>query len=133
MTVPGFRLPAAVRQFLTRAVDNAQQLEIVMLLRRDAEHYANAAAIGDRTGLTSAAAADALEALAGRGILDVRLTDTIKYRYSPATDEQRRAFDSIAELWRTDRHVLIDTLAAKRHVLKDFSDAFRIGKDKHRA
>jgi hypothetical protein len=125
-------LPAASRRLLERDIDGIEQLEIVLLLHRHADRYWNAEAAADRVALPVAVVRTALEALAGRGFLDVRLTDSIKYRFSPVTDHQRDAFEPIAALWSTARPAIVEALTAKRQALKDFSDAFRFGSGNRR-
>jgi hypothetical protein len=125
-------LPPGARRVLERDLEGIEQLEVVLLLRRYTDRYWDAEMVAHRVGLPVQPIVSALEALARRGFLDVRLAGSIKYRYSPAAPEQREAMDAIASLWRTSRAVVLDAFTTKRQALRDFSDAFRLGKDTRR-
>ena len=123
-------LPPAARHILTHAIRGVEELQVILLLHRHADRYWDAEAVADRVGLQASRASAALEALAGHGFLDVRLTDVINNRYNPATPEQLDLLESIASLWRADRTALLELLTMKRRALTDFSEAFRLRKGK---
>lgn len=129
MSAPDVRIPPAVRRFLARSIKSVEQLEVILLLQRAPDRYWDAGAVADYLAMRPDHAAASLEALAGKSLLDIRLGQTIKYRFNPIADEQTRCIRSLAELWRDDRQGVIREVTAERHTLRDFSDAFRIGKD----
>lgn len=129
MYASGERLPAAVRRFLERSIKSVEQLEVLLLVLRARDRYWDADAIADHLGLRRDHAASSLEALAGQNLLDVRLSESIKYRYGPATPSQDEIVRQIGDLWRDQRHQIVTEVTTKRHALRDFSDAFRIGKN----
>ncbi len=127
MTDSGPRIAATVRRFLYRSIANVEQLEVALLVQRFPNRFWDAAAVGEDLGLPERRAAAALEALAGQSLLDVRVGETLKYRFNPVTPEQRTAMRLLAELWREHRESLVRAVATKRRALRDFSDAFRLG------
>jgi DNA-binding MarR family transcriptional regulator len=122
-------LPASARRLLERDIDNVEQLEVLLLLRRNADRYWDAEAAADRVGLAVPLVTTALDALARRGFLDIRVSDAIRYRFSPARQEQGEALDALASSWWTARAEIVEALTAKQQAIRDFSDAFRIRKD----
>jgi hypothetical protein len=68
--------------------------------------------------------------LARRGLLDVRLSADVVYRFSPATATQSEGVTATVEAYREHRNAVLAFLtSARRPSLKDFSDAFRLSKD----
>jgi DNA-binding MarR family transcriptional regulator len=120
-------VPPEVRRFLAASIDKVEELEMLLLVQRAPDRYWDADAIADHLGLRPSDVARSLEALAGKNFLDVRLGETIKYRYGPMTSVQRDALRQIQELWRDQRQQIVAQVASKRQALTDFSDAFRIG------
>ncbi len=122
------RIGGSLRRFLAESIGTVERLEILLLLRRQSDRYWDARAVSHRLDLESDLAAASLEALARHNLLDVRLTDTIRYRFAPATAEQRTHADRTAALWRESRESVVRALSGARRSLADFSDAFRLGK-----
>ena len=122
----GARVPADVRRFLNRTIDSVEQLEVLLLLQRGSERYWDAVLIAENLGLRQGDAASALESLARQNLLDVKLGQTIKYQYAPASAAQRDAIRQLGELFRDHRQQLLNEVAARREALRHFSDAFRI-------
>lgn len=125
-------LSRSAQHLLERDVDNIEQLEVLLLLRQAAERYWDAEAVADRLGLAVPVVAAALEMLGRRGFCDIRLADSIRYRFSPAREEQGEAIAAVSSSWRTDRTAILEILIAKQQALRDFSDAFRIRKGPRR-
>jgi hypothetical protein len=124
-------LPDAVRQFLERRVETVEQLEIILLLQRQAARSWNAADVADALGFEEVAAAGHLEALGRRDLLDVRLGQNVRYRYSPATPELDAVVKQVADAYRYRRGAVLAFVTARRRrgPLQDFSDALKITGD----
>jgi hypothetical protein len=126
-------VPADVHRFLTGSIDSVEQLEVLLLVQRTPDRYWDAAGIADHLGLRQRDVAGSLEALARKNLLDVRLGETIKYRYEPATAPQRDVVQQINELWRDQRQQIVAAVAIERDGLNDFSEAFHLrGRDADR-
>lgn len=123
-------LPANVRRFLDKRVDGVEQLEILLLLSHHADRSWDAAAVADALRLTARAAASHLEALARRELLDIRVGEDMRYRYSPVTEGQAAAVKRLAAIYRDNREQVLALVTARRlRSLQDFADAFRIHED----
>jgi hypothetical protein len=126
------RLPDPIRRFLKGAVSSVEDLEIVLLLRRNPERYWDAESVSDRLEISPQLAAASLETLARHNLLDVRLSDVIRYRYNPMTGDELALVNALADAWRHDRALVMKELTANSRSLSDFSNAFRLGKNERR-
>lgn len=123
-------LPAAVRRFIERRIEGIEQLEILLLLHREAARYWDAASVAQSLQLTERNVADHLEALGRQALLDVRIAAAVVYRFNPATPTLALEVKKVADAYRERRGELLALLTPYRHrSLKDFSDAFRFTKD----
>jgi hypothetical protein len=122
-------LSPVVRRFLERRIDDVEQLEIVLLLQQHAERWWAAADVAPALRLVERRAAKQLEILGGRHLLDVRLSDDVRYRFSPATPELEAAVKQVADSYREHRAETVAFVSRGRRSLRDFSDAFRIKRD----
>jgi predicted ArsR family transcriptional regulator len=123
-------LPPSVRRFVQRRIDTVEQLEILLLLQHHADRSWNAARVADALQLTEPAAAEHLEALGRRDLLDVRLSSDVVYRYSPATAELAGIVAQVVDAYREHRGDVLRLVTGRRlRALRDFSDAFRLGDD----
>ena len=126
------RLPDPIRRFLKEAVTSVEDLEIVLLLRRNPERYWDAESVSDRLEISRQLAAASLETLARHNLLDVRLSDVIRYRYNPMTGGDLASVNAVADAWRHDRALVMKELTANGHSLSDFSNAFRFRRNERR-
>jgi hypothetical protein len=123
-------IPREVRQFLERSIEGVEQLEILLLLSHYPERSWDAAAVADQLRLTPRIAAAHLEALGRRALLDVRIGDAVRYRFSPLSEQQAALVRQLAALYRDARGPILAFVAERRRrALEDFADAFRIGED----
>ena len=107
-----------------------EQLEIILLLQRHAERSWDAAEVGEALGLDQRDVAHHLEVLGGRDLLDVRLGDDVRYRFSPGSPGAAAAARRVADAYRVNRGAVLAFVTARRHQsLKDFSDAFKLTED----
>ncbi|HZT75661.1 MAG TPA: hypothetical protein VFA27_03325 [Vicinamibacterales bacterium] len=123
-------LPAPVRRFLQRSIDSIEHLEIVLLLQHHRTRTWTGADVATALQLSPRAAAADLETLAQRSLLDVRIDEDVRYRFAPATPELTAVLKQVAECYRDRRGEVVAAVANRRQALRDFSDAFRIRKDR---
>jgi hypothetical protein len=80
--------------------------------------------------IPDSAAARCLEALASRGLLDVRIASEVLYRFSPANNAVACDMEGLAEVYGQSRGPLVAFVTSqRRRSLKDFTDAFRITRE----
>jgi DNA-binding MarR family transcriptional regulator len=126
-------LAPRVRRFLERRVDNLEQLEITLLLYQHQHRSWTANDVADALRLSTASAAQHLEILGQRALLDVRIDEDVRYRCGPATADLAADVKQVAEAYRdARREVVAFVLSLGRRSLRDFSDSFKITKDDDR-
>jgi hypothetical protein len=76
--------------------------------------------------LPAAAAAAALETLASRNLLDVRISDAVRYKLDPASPQARACLErTLAVAWQ-NRGDVIRAIVQRPAAAQDFADAFRV-------
>jgi hypothetical protein len=74
-----------------------------------------------------------LDRFVARNLLDVRISDDVRYRFSPGPAGLREATDAFVEAFqRAPALVMQLLLPSRRRSMEDFSDAFRIRRDDDR-
>jgi len=126
-------LPLRVRRFLERRVDNLEQLEILLLLHHRQHRSWTASDVADTLQLSKSSAAEFLEILCQRALLDVRVDEDVRYKYCPATPELAADAKLVTDAYRgSRREVTAFVLSLGRRSLRDFADSFKLTKDDDR-
>ena len=126
-------ISAQTRHAIATHVRTVDELEVLLLLGRDDQRYWSAAAAASSTGLPHPAVGRVLEVLASRGLLDVRLSGEVLYRFDPATIETKKAADAILDAGsRQHAAVLRIILALPNRAITDFADAFKVNRGRNR-
>lgn len=119
-------LPPDLRAFLHTCIESIEHVELLLMMR-GSERIRTARDVATELRITSAAARRALETLAARGLLEVRVGDETGYRYGPKSDELGRYCDSLAQHYITSRHEVLRFVAMdSRLSIKRFADAFKL-------
>lgn len=120
-----------LRRFLAEEINSPEQLEILLLLHREAPREWTAQEISQQVYTVPAAATMSAEHLAARGLLAARGTANPLYRYEPRTDELRARMDELAEAYTADRVGVIKAVfETPADPLRTFADAFRLRGDR---
>jgi len=82
--------------------------------------------------MPEAEARAALEHLAARNLLDIRIGRDLRYQFRPGTLELREAARAAAEAYRRHPIDLARLVSPERRSITDFADAFRIRRDDDR-
>ena len=120
------QLDAATRQTVLRYVRTFEDLETLLLLARDANRFWSVTAAASQLGLSETSARKALDALASRNLLDVRLGEDVLYRLDRNTPATARALETILDAARRQRTAVLSAIAGSGRAIGDFADAFRI-------
>ena len=75
---------------------------------------------------SSALKPSALEALASRSLLDIRIAGAVLYKLDPASDDSRALVEQTLAAARADRATVLKLILTGRSVAQDFADAFRV-------
>ena len=111
---------------ITACVRSFEELEVLLFLAGNRERYCSAVMIATETGLPAAAAGVALETLAARNLLDVRIADAVRYKLDPASAEVRTCLDRTLDAAWKNRAEVMRAIALRPSALQDFADAFRM-------
>jgi hypothetical protein len=88
-------LTAATAAFLRASVQSDVEIEILLAMARDESRWWNAPQLTEELAVSEADVAMALEGLAARNLLDVRIGNTLGYRFSPLHAAARRAVEEV--------------------------------------
>lgn len=117
-------LPQNVYAFLLEHIDSLEQLEVLLLMRKDPRSW-SAAEIARELRIMPDSAGNRMSNLALRGI--VTEDGTSRYRYSPRSPELDRDVAGLATAY-AERRVTVINLIATKHLerIKSFADAFKL-------
>jgi hypothetical protein len=124
--------PEEVRRFILETINSVEQLEVLLLLRREAEQDWSAAAVGQALSTSTAAAGMRLTDLTSRGFLAATSAGSeTTYRYASVAPERERLVDLLATTYAERRVAVISLIYSKPNdQVRAFADAFRLRKDK---
>ena len=116
-----------VEEFLRAHIACVEELELLMLLVASVGRWWDATSSSRELGVPVARARAGLDALASHNLLDIRITEDVRYQFRPGTPELEAAALALAAVYhRTPAPVVhLVTRAAPRSV-RDFADAFRL-------
>ncbi|CAN5729898.1 hypothetical protein BH23GEM6_BH23GEM6_21640 [soil metagenome] len=125
-------LSPEVRRFLAERIDSAEQLDILLLLAKQAERDWTALEVSQAIYTVPASATMRLESLVSAGFVTSSGESDPGYRYAPESDPIRQQIAALAEAYRSDRVSVIKFIFAKpADPVQSFADAFRLrGGDK---
>jgi hypothetical protein len=120
------RVPREVRRFIAGNIDSVGQLEVLLLIRSDAERYWSAAEVSRALRSGRSWAEVQLEYLRVEGLLEAGESNDPRYRYDPARPELEPVIARLSEAFESQRAEVI-RLVFSRHPserLRAFSAAF---------
>ena len=127
----GNGIPEEVKVFLANNIDSILELEILLLLRADAQRAWTAADLAKELKIDPAWAEEQLIRFSARGVLWRTDQSPIQFRYAPA-EALDATIARVAEAYVSHRVSIIGLIFSKpTSNLKTFADAFRIRKDKN--
>ena len=117
-------LSSPAREFVRSHLGSLIQLDAALLLQSDAEVWWNAERLAAALRVPVDAGREALEALAARNLLDVRIATDLTYRFAPW---HTRAAELMGEI--AAHHYEAREIAARGGTAAQrFADAFRLRK-----
>jgi hypothetical protein len=118
-------LSAPAKEFVRSRLSSLIQLDAALLLQSDAEMWWSAERLAASLRVRVDAAREALEALAARNLLDVRIATDLTYRFAPWHTSVAELMTEIAAHHYEAREIVArGGTAAQR-----FADAFRVRKN----
>jgi hypothetical protein len=125
--LPGEFISGDLRDFVLRHIDSIAQLEALLLLRRNPNEPWTAERSAKRLYISETEASSILERLCGDGL--VSCADG-QYCFSGQSEEQREMVDHLADMYARHLIPVTNLIHSKPRRLREFSDAFKIRKDR---
>ena len=116
-----------LRDFILRHIDSIAQLEALLLLRRNSGETWTAAKAAARLYISENEATNVLEHLCSADLLSC---SDGQYRFAAQPDEQRKMVERLAEFYGRHLIQVTNLIHTKPRRLREFSDAFKIRKDR---
>jgi membrane carboxypeptidase/penicillin-binding protein len=120
-------LTADAREFARTRLGSILQLDVALLLRARGDSWWTVERVAEELRIGVDVARQALESLASRNLLDVRIANDLAYRYAPWHESAARLMTEIAANHYEAREIVARGAAAS--VATRFADAFRIRKN----
>ena len=116
-----------LRDFILRHIDSIAQLEALLLLRRNSGETWTPGKAAARLYISESEATNVLEHLCSAGLLSC---SDGQYRFADQSDEHRQMVERLAESYGRHLSQVTNLIHAKPRRLREFSDAFKIWKDR---
>lgn len=131
--MPSRSLPPEVVAFAAEYVASRDDLYVLVLLVRHDEQWWDVKTLAEHTGLSMPSTRLILDRFVAHSLLDVRIADDLRYRYSPGPAGLREATQAFVDTFHKSPALVMQLLRPSgRRSLEDFSDAFRIRRDDDR-
>lgn len=119
-----------VRSFLARHVRTLDDLQFLMAIMQSGDRWWDVPSTARELGTSYADARALLERFAAHNLMDIRVTDDVRYQFSPGSSELREAARATADAYRANPLALARLVgAAGGRGIADFADAFRIRRE----
>jgi hypothetical protein len=117
----------AVIAFVRAHVRSVDELQLLMAVANAPERWWGPAAAARELGMAVRDARSALDHFAARNLLDIRITDDVRYQFHPGTEALRQAAREAAAAYRSQPIDVAKLVSGTRsRAARDFADAFRI-------
>jgi hypothetical protein len=120
-------IPEDLRDFILRHIDSIAQLEALLLLRRNPSETWTARTAATRLYIDESEAENVLEHLCSNGLLSV---SGDSFRFDCQNDDERQMVERLAESYTRHLIPVTNLIHAKPRRLREFSDAFKIRKER---
>ena len=126
-------LPAELVQFARTYVHSVDALQVFILCVDHRDRWWDATGIARALSITESRARRILDQFARTNLLDIRISDAVRFRFAPGLQDLEQDALAFAVAYHnnpTDVVTLIARSTVTDSVL-DFADAFRIKRDDH--
>src|SRR5688572_23338335 len=127
-------LPTALVQFARSYMRSVEDLQVFILCVDHRDRWWDASSMARGLSITESRARQILEQLARANLLDIRISDAVRYRFEPGVQELEQHALAFAAAYRNNPADVV-TLIARSTVadrVREFADAFRIKRNDHR-
>ena len=121
------QLAPVVAAFLREHVASLDELELLMLLIISGARWWDATSTSRELGIPTSRTRAMLDSLAARNLLDIRITEDIRYQFRPGTASLEEAALALAAVYQRNPASIVHFIArSARRSVRDFADAFRV-------
>lgn len=123
--MPEGDIPENLRHFIFDHVNSVEQLEVLLFLRQNADRSWTSESISIELRSSPASVSQRLESL-----ISLELVEKNKdgFQYKPFSKELRDLIDQLSDIYRLKRQKIFEIIFSPAKKVKNFSDAFMIGK-----
>lgn len=117
--------------FVESHLASVDELDVLMTLTESSSRWWDANTISRERGIPTTVSRKILDHLAARSLLDIRITDEVRYQFRPATSELASAVAGLVNEYRCHPAAVVRAVAVQSasRGARDFADAFRIRRD----
>ena len=127
--MPRADIPAVVLQFILKRIDAVAELETLLIMSADETYGWSVEEIAGRIYAATPSAAAVLNALQRKKLVQADETGA-RFRFNPASDEERQAVLQTAIAYRTNLIPIATLIHKKASVpVQEFARAFSLKKD----
>ena len=118
----------ALTGFVRAHIHSVNDLRIFFACIDHPERWWSPTALGRELAVAERTARVTLERFARQNLLDIRISDDVRYRFQPGTEQLEALAWAFAAAYRQDPALVVQFVAesAGHDSLRDFADAFRI-------
>lgn len=125
--MPKIKIAEPVGRFIADYIDSVETLDVLLFLYRGREKEWGAAAVSRELRGNPASVAKRLADLCLRGLLSLRVTTDLQYRYCPNDEAVELLVDELAQIYLKQRGSVIKLIFSKPlDKITVFADAFRL-------
>ena len=127
-------LPTALVQFARSYMRSVEDLRVFMLCVDQRDRWWDATGVARVLSLTESRARRILEQLARANLLDIRISDAVRYRFEPGIQDLNQQAIAFAAAYHSSPADVVKLIARSTvsDSVRDFADAFRITRDDDR-
>jgi hypothetical protein len=107
-------LPEPVREFLAQCAGSPDELGMLLMLMTASNRWWNARSAAQEIGLTEARARQVLDRLVSCNLLDIKVSNEVRYRFRPGTPTLQHRASALLALYREHGDVVLQWLPADR-------------------
>lgn len=124
-------LPAGMVSFARSYLPSIENLRVFILCVDHRDRWWDASAIADTLSISETRARRILDWFARSNLLDIRISDAVRFRFEPGLRELEERALEFAAAYHKDPAGVVQLIAGSTVTdsVRDFADAFRIRRD----
>lgn len=125
--MPPYQIPPLVAMFMRAHVASVEEIALLMAMIDASDRWWDVHLVSRELGIPAKEARALLDRFASGNLLDIRVTDDVRYRFVPGTRELEQGAAAFAEAYRTHPAAVLQSVSqSTSRSARDFADAFRL-------